>query len=162
MNQDPNKVRRARLSARAWAEVANGFVEEISLKTMGVLFAGLIVALVVTNGTCTLFRRQYENSHPVQVQPYWQGQQQVSGSYAYPGQIPMTPGGGLGWQQQQNLVAWEQNQSQIGMGQPEGGGAGYGYEGSPKKLAWYGRSPIKDMGRERGRSRSPEKKMARM
>ncbi|RMZ88105.1 hypothetical protein DV736_g4666, partial [Chaetothyriales sp. CBS 134916] len=63
MQRDPNAVKRARLSAHTLADILNGFVEPISWKTMGVMFAGLVLVLLVTNGTFTLYRRQYEQSH---------------------------------------------------------------------------------------------------
>ena len=137
MNRDPNAVKRARLSAHTFAEIFNSFVEPISLKTMGVMFTLLIIVLLVTNGTFTLYRRQYEHYHPPP--PYWQGQH-PSGNYQYP-PVTMTPGMGY---QQHNQLAWEQDQTQQAM-----------HDGNQARLEWN-RSPSKEHGR--GRSRSPEKK----
>ncbi|RMZ83359.1 hypothetical protein DV737_g1657, partial [Chaetothyriales sp. CBS 132003] len=57
MQRDPNAVKRARLSAHTLADILNGFVEPISWKTMAVMFAGLVLVLLLTNGTFTLYRR---------------------------------------------------------------------------------------------------------
>jgi Di-sulfide bridge nucleocytoplasmic transport domain len=142
MNRDPNAVKRARLSAHTFAEIFNSFVEPISLKTMGVMFTALIIVLVVTNGTFTFYRRQYENHHPPH--PYHPNQyQHPGGSYQYPPiqYPPNTPGMGHA---QQNHLAWEQNQTQQA-----------GNDGGHARLE-YNRSPSKEY--DRARSRSPEKK----
>lgn len=129
MNRDPNSVKRARLSAHTFAEIFNSFVEPISLKTM--LFTTLVVglALLINNATFTLYRRSQEH--------HGDGYRSGSAQYgmhpgphnAHMGQLAMTPGFPYQTPQHWNGLGM---QGQIG----------------------YDQSPSKD----RGRSRSPEKK----
>ncbi|RMD41859.1 hypothetical protein DV735_g3278, partial [Chaetothyriales sp. CBS 134920] len=90
MQRDPNAVKRARLSARTLADILNGFVEPISWKTMAVMFAGLVLVLLVTNGTFTLYRRQYEHNHPPPI--YWpqSGPGQLHPTGISPDRTPVT------------------------------------------------------------------------
>lgn len=133
MNRDPNAIKRARLSAHTFAEIFNSFVEPISLKTM--LFTTLIVglALVVNNATFTIYRKSQEHHH----EGFRYGSSQYMASGQHPsemGQYAVTPG-----------TAYNQSQPQFwtpALGQGEQDRLGYEY------------SPTKD----RGRSRSPEKK----
>lgn len=132
MNRDPNAVKRARLSAHTFAEIFNSFVEPISLKTM--LFTALIVglALLINNATFTIYRRSQEHSDG------YRGGSAQYGMHPGPhaaqmGQFAMTPG--LPYQTP-HQYGW-QAQDQHGQRQ-------LGYDDSPT--------------RDRGKSRSPEKK----
>ncbi|KAL1952512.1 hypothetical protein VTO42DRAFT_5098 [Malbranchea cinnamomea] len=56
MNQDPAKVGRAKVSAQTLAEIFNGFIEPISLKTMIFMIASLTSFVAVSNFTFSFFR----------------------------------------------------------------------------------------------------------
>ncbi|MCJ1243324.1 hypothetical protein MMC30_000521 [Trapelia coarctata] len=49
MNQDPNKVARARISAHTFAEIFNSFIEPISYKTMSVMFTLVFGCFAISN-----------------------------------------------------------------------------------------------------------------
>lgn len=63
MNRDPKVVGRARVGAETFAEIINGFVDGISLKTM--LFSTIVLALLVVLANSALFnlRAKQEIAH---------------------------------------------------------------------------------------------------
>ena len=137
MNRDPNAVRRARLSAQTFAEIFNGFVEPITLKTFSFTCTIVVLGLLVNNATFTLFRRSQEQHIDSRRQP--------SNHYLHPtnqaaaiGQFAASPG--LPYGQAQGM-GWGGTMDDFGQ----------------QKMLRYERSPSKEY---RGRSRSPEKRVA--
>jgi hypothetical protein len=129
MNRDPAAVKRAKLSAYTFAEIVNSFFEPISLKTMAFASILVILSIAVNNVTFTLFRRQYESHHQNPNTFNPQYQLHPSGQYT----VPMTPGVAFPSQ-----VTWHDN-----------------FQGNDRRIE-YSMSPTKL--KDRGRSRSPEKR----
>lgn len=139
MNRDPAAVKRARLSAHTFAEIFNSFVEPISLKTMVFSIVVVGLALFINNATFSIYRKSQESHNEGYRHP-------SSQQYPHPpntphigqiGQFAMTPGYPYAGQPG---TFWTPGHIQ---GQDQGQGQ-LGYDQSPT--------------RDRGRSRSPEKK----
>jgi hypothetical protein len=130
MNRNPDAVRRAALSAEAFAQIFNSFIEPLTFKTVAVSVLIFAVCILLGNAPFVVLRRQYENHHPGQWSQQYSGVQQLG--------MPPTPG--MGFMPQT----------------PATGRWAEGTEDEPRRLEWN-RSPSKEYG-DRGRSRSPEKR----
>lgn len=147
MNQRPEAVKRASLSARTFAEIFNSFIEPLSLKTVAVSMLIVVAAIFFGNAPFVMFRRQYESHHhPMAYPPGWS--QHNSGVYAnmqQMGHTASTPGLSYGHEPQTPATGrhWQ------AADQPT-------FDNNHMRIEWN-RSPSKDHG-NRGRSRSPEKR----
>lgn len=139
MTKDPAAVKRARLSAHTFAEIFNSFVEPISLKTMVFSILVVGVALFINNATFTIYRRSQENHNDSHRYPSGQYPHVPPTPYSTQvgHQFTMTPGYLYGGQQPGFWTPGQLHGQSQGQGQLE-----------------YDQTPTKD----RGRSRSPEKK----
>lgn len=152
MARDPRRVGRARVSAHAFAEIFNSFVEPISVKAMAFAVVMAAGCVGVSNLAFSLFRdkaaRFYQAHHPAHQHLYGQGQQ-----YQYPGPPPpSTP------QHQQQQQQWH-NQ---GLGYQDRAQTGYyddwygspGHQQSPNRMPTQreiengGESPARDGGQK--------------
>lgn len=136
MNRRPEAVRRAALSAEAFAQIFNSFIEPLTLKTVLVCVLIVVVSVLAGNAPFIMFRRQFENQHPMAHQwnrhGAYPGVQQMGHMAATPALPygPQTPGRWMDTNQEN----FEEN----------------------RRIEWT-RSPSKEYG-QRGRSRSPEKR----